>query len=1457
MKHPVKLLLVGVLSLGMAAEAFAAYGVSDGDPKVGEWNSSFTKCKAKADAEGIPLVLLASSSGCSYCNTFNTSVFQNSAFQTWCSQQPYLFCKVQAVLGNWSGGEKAAILAFVGGGALPRFAVYWNRANYDGGGVVGANKSKTIQAAGHEYQWYINYITSNFAGYSPAGGDDPEDPTPVVTTYKGGTFTSGTTADTCLQAEPTTTYVDVPMTREATDAVSQKLQIAQTGQDTATVTISWAAGEKSKTYKLEDMGTRYAAGSTITLKLLDDKDEVKSTATITCVAEQANSPLNPYWIGEKTADELEWGDWTMDLDVAKAKVAANSAQMTAYLVVLISGSLWCPDCDKTDSNLFKQQEFKDWAKRNHVVFGVVDLPPYPQDATSTPSLLDYRSGASYFGSSTKSGAGYLSRKMADANTVATVVARNKKLAGNDSRNGGYNSPDRIESGAAKQMGRPGVPILVLLRGDGTVAGRIIEFASKSPTAYNANYLTRLDELLSQIGDTDEELNDYRWTTNQTLAKKGTVSATLSHADAADVYKVPNGSRISFVVSGQDAAQVKFELVQVGTRGETTLAESTGTVNADLISAVYAIPASGNFYAKVSATGNWFTSTKAGSTVCSYTLTTDYVVTPTEAAQTETVPAGTTNITFDIKKDVTYRITGVDRTFSLNGYLVHSSGDLYVGYADAAVPVPIANGTTSVTYQIWKTGRIGFASESDNVAEAAGKYTLKVVRADGTAGSGAVKIEVDKAASTQLSGIYEFADGATHVWADGTSGTWEVPVTIIDNAFADGDQKIVFKLSKLETSDVGLSDKATFTLTVRENDRAAVGKLSISQTEPAKVGTSPIYAKEGTTVAISLARTGGADGEVGCTLTANGGTFDKTSFKWGSRDTSVQVATYTVPAYTSPNQRYTVTLTPNKGVTAVANAKSVVIQVVSANAPSFVKASESYDLVRHVEIGGDMKIAVKAPGSGAVKITKASGAIPAGIKFAYGNGSLVFSGAPTAAGSRTAVFRVMQGTVQGETVAVTFNVKDATKASGGEAALNPSVLKSRTFSDMTVINATLRQMIGKLTVTVPPTGRVSARYSSDAGVVSLSAKNWSAVGEDGALTADAVGTPAKNAGYTLTVTALKNGNVEYSFYDPAWPEGDEIRILPNTAGWSRTKPATRWQGYYTVSLPQADAESKAAAFAKGDGYLTLKMEAAAVNAGRVTYAGMLPSGKPLSGTAVLQPVHDDALGVDTEAMLPIFMQSSTDAAMGVLSIKPDAAKKHGTERRSVYPYDDILFRWVNKEGALAGKTYVSPLGVYGGYYSPGEDFAGCCMETFETTALTFFASPGGLVHPSDGSEAVWSAADTAVAVGDNNAIGLVSPANAQRLSFTFNKMTGIVSGVFNLGYANGSSVRATYKAIVLPGWGTASCVICNPGASETSDRPFISGAAWFSEKLTYDVNNRSRSINVKRGCPVSVGLEEGK
>ena len=1442
-----------VAALGLFAQAAGAAGVTiSPTPVIGGWTDNFTAAKAMADAQGIPLVLIASSTGCTYCNAFNNDVFNKADFQNWCAGKPYLFCKVQAIMGNWTAGQPKAILDFVGSGGLPRFSVYWNRANYDGGGTVGA-KNLTYAARGNSatIAYTENFVEKYVGAYSP---------TPV-STYKGGEFVTGTTDATCLQAEPSTTTLFVPVKRESTEATSQTMLIGDidsSSSQLARQTIAWAANETSKTISIANFNTAfYVAGRTVTLTLLDDEGEAKSTATVKCVAAQANSAANPYWIGEKTADTLAWGEWTMDLDVAKAKVKAyNTAHANdkAYMVVLMGGSLWCPDCNKTDTYLLNQTAFKTWAQNKKVVFGVVDLPPSPQDAASVPSLLDYRPGQSYFGTTPKSGAGYLSRKMATPSAVATVVARNKKLAGNDSRNGGYNTPDRIESGNAKQKGRPGVPILVLLRGDETVAGRLIEFASKSPTAYNANYLTRLDELLSQIGDTNEELNDYRWTTTQTLAKLGMAEGTLSHTDAQDVYRAPNGGKISFIAFGDDDADVKLEVIQAGTQADTVVAADEGNLT-NAVAVSYAVPATGSYYLRISGKGSRFAADRAGSTLVNYSIATSTTLTPTEAAQTETLTDDATFLVFDIKKDVTYRITGVDPDFSKDDYLVHSSGDLYVGYADASVPVFLAEGVRSVTYQIWNTGRIGFSSDTATVAENVGTYKLKISRTGGSAGRAAVKISVDRAASTQLSGIYEFAsDGAEHTWADGAAADWEVPVTILDNDFADGDQKVVFKLEKLPTSDVGVS-VGTFSLTVRDNDRTSAGKLALSLSGAA-AGATTVSAKEGSEVELSLVRTGGSDGEVGCTLTATGGSLDKTSFSWGSRDTSAKAAVFTVPAYVRKNQKCTVTLVPNKGVTAVSNARLVTVQVVSANAPSFEKAVEAYDFVRYVDVGTANRIAVVTKGSGAVKVTKASGAVPAGIKFAYSDGALVFTGAPTAAGTKTAVFRVSQGNIDGETVAVTFNVEDPAKSSTGGDALNPSVAKARTFSDLIVLNAYEQAMIGKLTVTIPPTGRISARYQSENGTISLAAKNWSKVDSSGTLTAEAVGTTAKTTGYTLTVTALANGGVTYSFYDPTWPESDEIHIVQGMTGWSRTNPATRWQGYYTVSLPQRDAANREDVLAKGDGYLTLKMNTATlINSGKMTYAGILPSGKAISGTATLA-------AIDGVAILPVYMSSSTDFASGVLSILPDAAKNHTSVRRSVYPYEftpygEISMLWINKEGAAAGKAYESRLGVYGGYYSPDEALDLCCEETFETTDLTFFAIPSGLVSPADGTAAFWSTADTGVSVGVGNTIKLITAQNAQRLTFSFNKSTGIVSGSFNLGYLGGGSARATYKAVVMPGWGSASCVVCNPGTEETRERPFISGAAWFSDKLQYKAGNRTRSLNVKLGCPVSVGLEEGQ
>ena len=56
----------------------------------------------------------------------------------------------------------------------------------------------------------------------------------------------------------------------------------------------------------------------------------------------------PRWSG------AEAGEWTMDLDVALAKYRANA---DSKLLVLVSGSLWCPDCVMTDAHLLDRAEF--------------------------------------------------------------------------------------------------------------------------------------------------------------------------------------------------------------------------------------------------------------------------------------------------------------------------------------------------------------------------------------------------------------------------------------------------------------------------------------------------------------------------------------------------------------------------------------------------------------------------------------------------------------------------------------------------------------------------------------------------------------------------------------------------------------------------------------------------------------------------------------------------------------------------------------------------------------------------------------------------------------------------------------------------------------------------------------------------------------------------------------------
>ena len=90
----------------------------------------------------------------------------------------------------------------------------------------------------------------------------------------------------------------------------------------------------------------------------------------------ANSPKNPFWIGERTEDTLPFGKWTMDIDVVTNKVKAFNSRRggdKAYSMVLVGGALWCPDCVMADHHFYDYEiggvnQFRTWAKEHNIAY---------------------------------------------------------------------------------------------------------------------------------------------------------------------------------------------------------------------------------------------------------------------------------------------------------------------------------------------------------------------------------------------------------------------------------------------------------------------------------------------------------------------------------------------------------------------------------------------------------------------------------------------------------------------------------------------------------------------------------------------------------------------------------------------------------------------------------------------------------------------------------------------------------------------------------------------------------------------------------------------------------------------------------------------------------------------------------------------------------------------------------
>lgn len=1475
---------------------------------LGKWHANFSKCKTYAENNGVPLIAVWSNGdACSHCTKFE-SACRSTAFKNWMKTSGCVFYftypgdggdgKIDSKVFHWIRGENTS---------FPFVRVYWKKGKvdvYTVGDTVDGKENGTD--GGKNAVAYFKNLLKNYK------------PKPIEPDYGGGSFSVGAGE---LQAEVgNTTFVDVPVVRKSAAAIAtdhvNKLVVTYPDGSAITNDLVWAKTDDEKVHRVTIDGSHgtATAGGKIALQLLDSSSKpLESSAKavdktdITLVAEPENSPKNPRWIGERTSETLAFGEWTMDIDIATNKVrAANSAKSPkrAYTLLLLEGALWCPDCVNTDSNLFDRAEFKSWAQEKRVALVAVDLPRGSETSARTASLLTTEAGGSY----NLSGASYLSRKMVDGDQADEVLERNWEIAG-ALRLPNWSNPIR-----------PPVPSIFILRDDGTVAARLQYFGGvESPTSFDPAFITRLDEMLAQVDMPEEESNDNVTWTAESIGMRDEAEGTLSFIDGADVYRLnpeeTNGRRINFTLEADPGVGLALDVIVVSGGKEKVIASASGPtcpidIGADIDST--------NAYIKVSyltdkngySIDPQFALTNTASTLFSYKLTTDFVVEPKEVGETVTL-TGSPEMTVALVSNEVYRITNFegleDKLETTDG----TTNNLFRAYVTDDVKLTLTGMTSEV--QLWHPGKVGFAAEKATALEAVGSYVLRLVRRGGVSGRAVVKLSRDAAKSSPYEDLIELpADFDDEiVWENGDGEDKTLTILIPNNKFADGNQSECFLAEVSGNAAAGIQQ---LMLTIRDDDRKTPGKVAIVGTDPSPAKGMTVYARKGGELTISLAREDGADGEQAVTLSTTAGALDATKFTWSSRTMDRKTATLTLP---KSGKSVKVTMTPAKGSTVDASRRILTVNLLDSDMPGFVQGKISESAARYVPIE-TIAVAVDpehVADWSKIKVAKFSGSLPSGVTWKLENipgeeeKQLVVSGVPTKAGNFTAVFRVSEGSKAGLTVAVTVCVVDPVVTGGGDAGLDPlnaSVKSSRTFSNVPVWDVTKKELAGQLTLTVPRTGKLSAKYVTvdAAKAVSFSCKSWSEIAADGTLKAKLTGKVGTEDA-TVDVIVPAAGQVTAVLtYDGR--EGLNVDIPANV--WSKKNPATDFKGYYTVQLPAATVRS-GNLLATGCGYVTLKMNtASAVNAGKFAYAGLLPNGKSFSGTATLCAkdwLDDEGFKYWSRGVLPILTVTSSDTVAGAVEINPGAYDVNAQDydgatglstgrchyrkiRRVVRPAREtepdsgegaVLWRHVEKVAEVSSETL---LDVWGAYYNEKDDFLADCKNALGTGSLKLFALSGLNELPealiggteADGALAkgMWEEKATNAVAGVTVTFAKASKsakaktsaiktADSKKLTLSFTLSSGILSGTFKLPMDTGS-VTFNYRGVVLPGFGYGDCAACGigvrEGGVEAALTPFAAGTAWVNDTFSYDDDKgRARNLTVRRSTPFSIGVNPGE
>lgn len=479
MKYVIHRYILG-LAIGFSAMLRAGTDVES----IPGWTSDFHAATNRAIQANIPLVMIWGNRGCDHCQALEADV-QSASFVTWREKSGYEFCFVLGTNGkDPRDAVGARTFAYTANGvsttkpaSYPLVCVYWKRA--DGSTVGQSFTTKTAESV-------MKKADLAFASFC----------LPDVIS-----FPMADTALDRLEIEPDTPHLNVPIVRDIHQGLSTTNSLVTAWPDgiqpPVTNHVFWTDDVTQQCVRitLPYGAENFPVGKSLSLTLLDRTNAVVATSRVHCVEKQANSVLNPKFVGEP----FDYGEWTMDYEAAKKK--------DGYVLANFSGVLWCPYCNKIENTLFASEKFRAWAKTNKVSLVLFDQGLASSPATAVGNgkarLLSYTAGACYYreGRPMTSGATYLSRK---AITEADASARIEMTTHFTHE---WLAPD---STAARLSN----PTLLLVKDD-KVKGRANLYSTESAYDVDEN-LFRLTELL-KLADGVGEVDNYTNTTTRTIA----------------------------------------------------------------------------------------------------------------------------------------------------------------------------------------------------------------------------------------------------------------------------------------------------------------------------------------------------------------------------------------------------------------------------------------------------------------------------------------------------------------------------------------------------------------------------------------------------------------------------------------------------------------------------------------------------------------------------------------------------------------------------------------------------------------------------------------------------------------------------------------------------------------------------------------------------------------------------